>query len=136
MHVCDYGCACCRPFGYNSRGIRLRWVFLILTCEYVDLRARERETETQRQRHTHFSEMSTSKSLFELTEHCVATPTHTATVPDILLQKVVMFSLSQLGIVLMHQKLWSFILLCQLQGSLSQLICFPSFILANKIYCY
>lgn len=51
---------------------------------------------------THFSESSVSTSLFELIEQCVITPTHAARVSDILLKKMRMFSLSQLGMLLMH----------------------------------
>lgn len=75
---------------------------------------------------THFPEISASKNLFELTEQCVITPTGTATVSDILLKKMCMFSLSQLGLLLMLGKhcrfYWAPI---QLQWSFSQLIPFP-----------
>ena len=50
----------------------------------------------------HISLKEVSTSLFELIEQCVITPTHAARVADILLKKMRMFSLSQLGMLLMH----------------------------------
>ena len=83
---------------------------------------------------THFSEGSVSTNHFELIEQCVITPTHAATVSDILLKKMCMFSLSQLGMLLMHGTRRSFCCASlQLQWSLSQLICFSPFILSNKM---
>lgn len=60
--------------------------------------------------------MSASKHLFELTAQRVITCT--ATVSDILLKKMCMFSLSQLGMLLMHRKLWSLILPCFFSATL------------------
>lgn len=55
--------------------------------------------------------MRVSKNLFELTERCAVIPTCTATVPNILLQKMCMLSLSPLGICDAWEAL-EFYLLC------------------------